>query len=276
MDSSWLDVHRPELPWAPRGLPGWLQTVPGWAARAASESRFAAEIADFEASTLCRPTGAARGLPPGDGRPVLVVPGFGFGDSSTLPLQWALHTAGYRVVRSGITLNVACSDRTVDALAEVARRTVDADDGRRLFVVGHSRGGMLARGLAARHPELVERVVSLGVPLNHEFAFYEIPAPLVGALKVIHSTDPELRARKCVTPECTCPYMAATKRPLPPGVELVSIYTKTDGIVDWRACVVPGARNIEVTGSHLGMGLKPATVRLVLEELAQPWPVATG
>ena len=84
----------------------------------------------------------------GRGRPVLVVPGFGFGDPSTVPLQWALHTAGYRVVRSGIWVNVGCSDRAVDALAEVARRTVEADGGRRLFVVGHSRGGMLARGLA--------------------------------------------------------------------------------------------------------------------------------
>lgn len=268
MDSPWLDVHRPELPWAPSGLPGWLKTVPGWAARAASEARFGAEIAQFETALACHPKGAATGLPSAEGRPVLVVPGFGFGDPSTVPLQWALHTAGYRVVRSGIWVNVGCSDRAVDALAEVARRTVEADGGRRLFVVGHSRGGMLARGLAARHPELVERVVSLGAPLNHEFAFYEIPRPLVGALKMVHSTDPELRERQCVTPDCTCPYMAATKRPIPAEVELISLYTKSDGIVDWRACVVPGARNIEVSGSHLGMGLKPATVRIVLEELA--------
>ena len=268
MTSQWMDIHQPHLPWAPSGLPGWLRAAPGWAARAASESRFGWEIAEWEHALLHGPGAASAGLPSGAGRPVLVIPGFGFGDPSTLPLQWALHTGGYHVVRSGIRVNVRCSDRTVDELARVAQRTVAGDDDRRLLVVGHSRGGMLARGLAARHPELVERVISLGAPLNHEFAFYEIPAPLVGALRVTHSLDPVLRERKCVTPDCTCPYMEATKRPLPADVDLVSLYTKSDGIVDWRACVVPGATNIEVTGSHLGMGLKPATTRIVLEQLA--------
>ena len=65
--------------------------------------------------------------------------------------------------------------------------------------------------------------------------------------------------------------------PLPPEVELVSVYTRTDGIVDWRACVVPGARNIEVDGSHLGMGLRPATTRVVMEQLAAaPWARPRG
>lgn len=269
MSTEWLDEHKPDQPWAPRGLPGWLRGWPGWAARAASESRFPLEIAQLQSALLHDPKAASRGLPSGGGRPVLVIPGFGFGDPATLPMQWALHAGGFRVIRSGIAANVRCSDRTVDQLAEVARSAVDGDNGRRLVVVGHSRGGMLARGLGARHPELVEQVVSLGAPLNHEFAFYEIPQPLVGALRIVHQTDPVLRERKCVTPDCTCPYMAATRRPMPPEVELVSIYTKSDGIVDWRACVVPGATNIEVPGSHLGMGLKPSTVRVVLEQLVR-------
>lgn len=269
MSMDWLDVHRPDLRWAPQGLPGWLRRVPGWAARAVSEARFPAEITEAEKAFLHGPRSVARGLPDGGGRPVLVVPGFGFGDSATVPMQWALHVGGYHVVRSGMVANVRCSDRAVDQLARVAQRVVDGDDGRRLLVVGHSRGGMLARGLGARHPELVERVVSLGAPLNHEFAFYEIPQPFVEVLRVVHQTDPELRARRCATAECTCPYMEATRRPMPPEVNLVSIYTKTDGIVDWRACVVPGATNIEVGGTHLGMGLKPATLRIVLEQLAR-------
>lgn len=261
--SDWRDAHLPDLHWAPRGLSGRLKALPGWVARAASESRFAGEVFDFE-----------KALPHGgDGpttridRQVLVVPGFGFGDAATLPMQIALRRAGFRVVRSHILANIRCSDRAVDRLAEVAQRAVAADHGQRLMVVGHSRGGMLARGLGARHPELVSTVVSLGAPLNDEFAFYEIPQPMVGVLKVVHQRDPELRARQCVTRECTCPYMQAVHKPFPDDVELISFYTTSDGIVDWRACVVPGAENVEVSGSHLGMGLKPDTVGLVVRRL---------
>ena len=243
--------------------------MPGWAARSGAEARFAAEIAHYTAALRHGPgLGVVTDSDQGAGRPVLVLPGFGFGDAATLPMQGVLQAAGYRVIWSRIAINVRCSDRTVDALADVARRAVTDDGGRRLLVVGHSRGGMLARGLAARHPELVEHAVSLGAPLNHEFAFYEIPQPLVGALRTVHQRDPELRMRQCVTPDCTCPYMEATKRPMPAEVRLTSIYTMSDGVVDWRACVVPGANNIEVDGSHLGMGLRPRTLQVVLDTLA--------
>ena len=266
---DWLNEHLPHQMWAPRGLPGWLRRFPGWAARATSESRFAVELAEWEATLLGRESGLIADLPDGEQRPVLVLPGFGFGDPSTFPMRRVLQAGGYHVVESEIWSNIRCSDRAVDRIADVARRAVVADEGRRLLVVGHSRGGLLGRGLGARHPELIEQVISLGSPLNHEFAFYEVPQPLVSVLRVAHQTDPELRQRQCVTPECSCPYMVASRAPMPADVDLVSIYSKSEGVVDWRACVVPGATNIEVTGSHLGMGVKPATLRLVMELLAQ-------
>lgn len=261
---DWRDVHLPELHWAPRGLPGRLKALPDWLARATSEARFGREVLEFEMN-----------LPHGSDvrthidRQVLVVPGFGFGDASTLPMQIALKRAGFRVVRSHIVANVRCSDRAVDRLARVAREAVAGDHGQRLMVVGHSRGGMLARGLAARHPELVSTVVSMASPLNDEFAFYEIPQPMVDVLRVVHHWDPQLRNRQCATPDCTCPYMRATHRPMPEDVELISYFTTSDGIVDWRACVVPGAENIEVPGTHLGMGLRPQTVNQVVRRLVE-------
>lgn len=260
---DWRDAHLPHLHWAPRGLPGALKSMPGWLARIASESRFAGEVLDFEKHLPHGGDGPTTNID----RQVLVVPGFGFGDAATAPMQIALRRAGFRVVRSHILANVRCSDRAVDRLAEVAKRAVDADHGQRLMVVGHSRGGMLARGLGARHPELVSTVVSLGAPLNDEFAFYEIPQPMVGVLRLVHQRDPELRDRQCVTAQCTCPYMQAVHRPFPDDVELISYFTTSDGIVDWRACVVPGAENIEVSGSHLGMGLRPDTVDQVVRRL---------
>ncbi|MCH9816532.1 MAG: alpha/beta hydrolase [Actinomycetia bacterium] len=267
---DWRQNHNPDMSWAPRQLPGWLKAIPDWLGRSYAEARFPLEIAAWEASQLHGLGNASRGLPPGDDRPVLVVPGFGFGDPTTLPLQLALKAAGYRVVLSEIPLNIWCSNVTVHNLAKVARKAVAKDNNRRLLVVGHSRGGMIARGLAALHPDLVERAIALGSPLDHEFAFYEAPQPFVKALATLHQLHPILRERGCGTPECVCPYMLATYKPTPEDVDLVSIYTKSDGIVDWRACVVPGATNIEVSGSHLGMGLKPGTLRVVMEQLARP------
>ena len=264
---DWREVHLPDVHWAPRGLPGTLKSLPGWVARAASESRFAGEIVEFEKAFLRQ----RQVVTPVD-RQVLVVPGFGFGDPATLPMQVAVKRAGFRVVRSEILANVRCSDRAVDRLAEVARSAVDADHGQRLMVVGHSRGGMLARGLGARHPELVSTVVSLGAPLNDEFAFYEIPAPLVRAIYASHRVRPPLPHPRCLRPDCPCPYMQAVHRPMPREVELVSVYSPSDGIIDWRSCVVPGARNIRVESSHLGMGVDPRVVRVVLTELGRPLP----
>ena len=259
--AHWREVHMPDLHWAPRGLPGTLRSLPGWLARGVSESRFVTELLAFQRGVISAqyPRTPVR-------RTVLVVPGFGFGDASTAPMQLALHRAGFGVERSHIVANVRCSDRAVDRLAVVAQRLVERD-GRRLQVVGHSRGGMLARGLAARHPELVSTVISLGAPLNEEFAFYEIPRPIVGVLRVVHQRDPQLRQRQCVTAACTCPYMQAVHRPFPDTVELVSYYTTSDGIVDWRACMIPGAENVEVPGTHLGMGLRPDTVERVVRRL---------
>lgn len=261
---DWRDVHLPDAHWAPRGLPAAMRSLPGAAARVASESRFLGEIVEFERGLL-RPAATRTDVD----RQVLVVPGFGFGDLSTLPLHRALKRAGFRVVRSQILANIRCSDRAVDRLADVARDAVAEDHGQRLMVVGHSRGGTLARGLAARHPELVSTVLTLASPLNDEFAFYEIPKPMVDVLRTVHQWDPELRDRQCATRDCTCPYMRATHRPFPDDVELISYFTTSDGIVDWRACVVPGAENVEVPGTHLGMGLRPATVQTVVQRLIE-------
>jgi pimeloyl-ACP methyl ester carboxylesterase len=265
--SHWRDIHRPELHWAPSGLPAWMRRLPGWAARGVSESRLPVEAASLLASPVLRdPT-----LPRGDGATVLVVPGFGFGDASVLPLHAVLRRFGYRTLRSGIVSNIGCSDTTVDALARVAAAEVTRT-GQRLQVVGQSRGGMLARGLGARRPDLVARAVNLGGPLNDEFAFYEIPAPLVRAIYASHRVRPPLPHPRCLRPDCPCPYMQAVHRPMPREVELVSVYSPSDGIIDWRSCVVPGARNIRVESSHLGMGVDPRVVRVVLTELGRPLP----
>lgn len=263
--NEWRGIHRPELHWAPSGLPGWMRGLPGWAARGLSEARLPAEALALLASDLLRDDA----MPHGDGRSVLLVPGFGFGDPTLIPMHVVLRRFGHHTVRSGIVSNTDCSDRTVDRLAEVAQREVRRT-GRRVHVVGQSRGGMLARGLGARRPDLVARAINLGGPLNDEFAFYEIPTPLVSAVYASHRVRSPMPHPRCLRPDCECPYMRAVHRPMPEKVELVSVYTASDGIIDWRSCVVPGARNVRVDSSHLGMGVDPRVLKVVIEELARP------
>ena len=269
MSEGWRRAYLPEQIWAPKGLPGWMRGFPGWAARATAEGRFPLEVAEWETSLLRGPGSISRGLPDGDGRPVLTIPGFGFGDYTTIPLQLALKGGGYSVKLSRIISNIRCSDTAVDKLGRIAAAIVKRDHGRRLFVVGHSRGGLLARGLGARFPDLIERVVTMGAPMNDEFAFYELPRPAAFFLSRLYQLEPKRRELGCATAQCQCAYMKAIRRPMPAEVELVSLYTTSDGVVDWRSCVVPEATNIEVSGTHLGMGLRPGTLRVIMEQLAR-------
>ena len=120
----------------PCTVAGALKSLPGWVARVASESRFAGEIIDFE-KALPAVTTSDPDPPPGSG-------------GAWFRVRRCRHFAHAdcgqaRRIPCGAThmlANVRCSDRAVDRLAEVARRAVDADHGRRLMVVGHSRGGM--------------------------------------------------------------------------------------------------------------------------------------
>lgn len=266
--SDWKRIHQPDRDWAPSGLPGWLKLAPSWAARMIPETRLPLEVGEL----LLDPLWFDETIPRGDGQPVMVVPGFGFGDPAATPMYAVLKRFGYHTVRSEIWANIHCSDTTVDAMAKVAEAAVDANAGQRISVVGHSRGGMLARGLAARRPDLIARAISLGAPLNDESAYYEIPRPLVSALRTLDRIDHKATEKDCFTPQCQCPYMLAAHRPIPKDVELVSVYSKQDGVVDWRSCVVPYGRNVEVHCSHMGLGSAPEAVRVVLDSLAQPLP----
>src|ERR687898_1535066 len=104
------------------------------------------------------------GVPPGYGRGVLLIPGFLAGDGSLGTMSQWLRAAGYRTKSAGIRSNIACSEvacaRLEERLECLAERT-----GRRVVIVGQSRGGGLAKALGARRPDLVSGVVTLGSPV---------------------------------------------------------------------------------------------------------------
>ncbi|MDX6697808.1 MAG: triacylglycerol lipase [Solirubrobacteraceae bacterium] len=201
------------------------------------------------------------------GRPVLLIPGFLAGDGSLATMTGWLRRRGHRTRRAGIRLNVDCSARALDNLEERLEALVLAQGGPAV-VIGQSRGGTLARALAERRPDLVDTVVALGSPLVDPFAIHPLLKLQIGALGALGSLGfPGLFGRSCWDGECCADFRDSFERPLSGGVRLVSVYSRTDGIVDWRACLDPEAEQVEVAASHIGMAVNPAVYRVLAQAL---------
>lgn len=210
---------------------------------------------------------SARAIPSDDLDPVLLVPGFLAGDASLMALATGLRGAGLRTYRSRILTNVGCTvasaDLLEDRLEQVAERT-----GGRVQIVGHSLGGMLARGLAVRRPDLVSGIVTLGSPMLAPGAHHLL---LTASLRVlVHLNRVGLdvvMSQDCVGGSCARSSFEETRAPVPTEVGFTAVYSRRDGVVDWRACIDPQARVVEVASSHLGMAVDPRVRDEVLRAL---------
>jgi pimeloyl-ACP methyl ester carboxylesterase len=201
-----------------------------------------------------------RYAPRGQPHPVLVLPGLGATDVSTTVLRAWLRRLGYPVVGWDLGRNRGPTAAVVSGLPRLLDRL--AAEAGPVSVVGWSLGGIFARGLAARSPQQVRQVVTLGSP----FAVRDGPADGSAGSRA-YRRYAHLHATERIRPPST----GSGRRPLP--VPSTSIYSREDGIVDWRAClqeVGPTSENVAVHGSHLGLGHNPAALWVVADRLAQP------
>jgi triacylglycerol lipase len=220
-----------------------------WWGNHLGELRWQAELARLLVDPVYRGVGVARG----DGAPVLLVPGFLAGDSTLAILRGWLRRMGYDAHGCGMVANVDCSDRAADRLHErvVALR---AETGRRVTVIGHSRGGHFAKALARRDPERMAAAISLGAGLDSPFDISVPTRAAVRTVRAVHARTSDRIARNgCFTDTCRCKFTEDYSGPTPPEVPFTSIYSKGDGVVRWRAAIVPYARCVEVEGSHIGL-----------------------
>lgn len=219
---------------------------------------------------LIRAWGQRRHAQPAPRRehPVVLVPGFMAGDGSLSLLAHTLRQAGYRTYRSAIQANVGCTaaastllERRIDAIAQ--RR------GTRVAVVGHSLGGMLARGLAVRRPDLIASIVTLGSPVLAPAAHHvSLTRSIDVLIRLGRAGVPGLMSADCVGGACARLSFDEARTALASEVDFTAIYSRRDGIVDWRACVDPLAYAVEVTASHTGMAVDPRVADEVLAALA--------
>ncbi len=224
------------------------------------ESRFA-----LEAAALFRdPVWHGVGMPAGEGRPVMLVPGFLAGDGSLGPMTRWLRALGYRTKSAGIRANVDCSEAACRRLEERLDALADRH-GQRVAIVGQSRGGVLARALAVTRPDLVSGIVTLGSPLRSMFAVHPLVAAQIGMVGLLGTVGrPGFFAHGCLHGACCERFRDAMHAPFPDDVRFVSIYSRTDGIVSWRACLDPHAdEHVEVRASHCGMSMNAPTYRAV-------------
>ena len=228
------------------------------------EARFGLEAASLMRDPIFR----GEGMRDGRGRAVLLIPGFLAGDGSLGLMAGWLKRAGYRPVRAGMRANVDCSGATLERLEERVEAIV-AERGARAAVVGQSRGGGLAKALAARRPDLIRGIVTLGSPQVDPLAVHPFVRLQVEAVSRLGSLGaPGLFKRSCLDGDCCAGYWQQIAGPCPDGVGFVSIYSRSDGIVDWRACLDPCAdEHVEVSASHCGMAVHPDAWRTIAAAL---------
>lgn len=199
--------------------------------------------------------------PAGAGRPVLLIPGFLAGDGSLSRMAGWLRSGDFRTYRSGIVLNTACMEPLVASL-ERRLTSVVARTGQRAIVLGQSRGGTLGRVLAARRPELVEALITLGSPTGDQLAVHRGTLISIGAVGLLGTLGvPGCFSITCRTGKCCARAQAELRGPFPPGVRWISVYSKSDEIVKWEACLDPAAEPVEVDSTHIGMGFDAAVWR---------------
>lgn len=239
-----------------------------WWGRHFAEMRWQAELARLLVDPVFRGAGVTRG----EGAPVLLIPGFLAGDASLSIMRSWLERMEYDPRTSGIVSNVGCSDRTLDRL-DGRLEQIHADTGRRVALIGHSRGGHFAKALAHRRPERVSSVVSLGAGLDTPFDISVPTKFAVAAFRELYAATTDRQERRgCFTDTCECPFTQDYAGKFPEEIPLTSIYSRGDGVVWWEACVVPYAHNVEISGSHVGLAFNRKAYRVLSSALSDGLP----
>lgn len=224
----------------------------------------------LEAAKLVRSSvWRGEGVTDGRGQPVLLIPGFLAGDGSLSMLTHWLRRSGYHTRKAGIRVNVDCSGRSLARIENCLEALVERQ-GRPAAIIGQSRGGTFAKVLAQTRPDLVAGIVTLGTPLVDPLAIHPLVRLQVEAVAIGGSLRiPHLFSRSCIEGDCCETFWEHLAAPLDPSVGYLAIYSKTDGVVDWRSCLDPSADQREISSSHCGMGMNPGAYREIAKALGR-------
>jgi hypothetical protein len=229
------------------------------------EALFGAELLLLHAS----PVFYGLGVPHGDESGVVVVPGFLGTDIYLTHLSSWLGRIGYQSYVSGIGLNAECPNllikyRLNDTIEKALKQT-----GRKIHLIGHSLGGVMARSVAAQRPKDIASVITLGGPFRGTVLHQSVlKAATAVRQHIIHEHGSEVMP-ECYTPRCTCEFVNSLRCAMAPRVMETAIYTRDDGIVDWRYCRTGDPHvDVEVSGTHIGLVFNPSVYSAIANRLA--------
>lgn len=200
--------------------------------------------------------------PRGDGRPVMLLPGYGTDESSMRPLGRYLRFLGYDVHEWGLGRNRGKVDTYTQLIGERTRELHDELGSTPLTLIGWSLGGVIARETARLFAPYVREVITLGTPI-------------LGGPKYTATAERFAEASNLDLDEFEKEVHARNSEGISQPV--TSIYSKLDGVVGWRASIDiynEHARNIEVYSSHFGIGANGRVWRLIADTLGGKSPVS--
>ncbi len=209
------------------------------------------------------------GAPHGDGAPVVLIPGFLGTDAFMAEFYAWLYRMDYRPYFSGIRINNDCPNLMIKGALKATMDRAVGETGKKVHVIGHSLGGLMALSLAAQRPEDVASVITLGTPFRANVMHPNVCRMVDYVRAAIQARHGDGVLPVCYTCECSCDFVSSLTRVMPESVHMTAVYSRTDAIVDWRCCLTGNPdMDFEAPGTHIGMVLNPSVYAIVARRLA--------
>ncbi|GAA6136865.1 alpha/beta hydrolase [Arenicella sp. 4NH20-0111] len=192
-----------------------------------------------------------------DGIPVLVIPGLGADDLSTIVLRGYLNWLGYSSFGWGLGRNVGNLQESISNASVVLEQKYELGGLQPISIVGWSLGGVIARELARNKPQLIKQIITLGSPVVGGPKYTTFGRFYRASQVQLNSIEAKVEQRE--------------KRPI--SVPLTAIYSRSDGVVGWQASidsVNSQTEHLEVNATHLGLGISAEVFKILAQQLSRP------
>ncbi len=185
-------------------------------------------------------------------KPVLLMPPYLGNDNSTTFVRKYLKSLGFKTYKWDLGINMINSKslpKLIEKLDEIYEKHQE-----KVSLVGWSGGGIFAKIIANRYPEKVAQLITIGSPV---WGVKNMKTPVISSLEFLRGTKLKERNEKFIK-----------ELEAIPKIPITCVYTKTDGLIPWKNCMEAETyrddiKNVEVFGSHCGMGAN-ATVLLTV------------